>query len=301
MDASVPRIFDRALARRHLARARRAGHADFLVARAAGELAERLATVSRRFPLALDLGTPSLAAAQALQASGQVDRVVRLAPGLADLVSGAGIATLVGDEEALPVAPASLDLVVSCLTLQGVNDLPGVLAQVRRALRPDGLLLACLFGGETLHELRAAFAAAEAELEGGASPRVAPFADVRAIGGLLQRAGFALPVTDVDVVTVRYPNALALMAELRAMGLANAMTERRRTPLRRATLFRAAALYAERFSDPDGRVRARFETVWLSGWAPHASQQRPLRPGSAKVRLADALGVPERRVGGQRS
>ena len=177
-----------------------------------------------------------------------------------------------------------------------MNDLPGILAQARRALRPDGLFLGCLFGGDTLRELRIAFGEAEAELEGGISPRVAPFADVRALGALLQRAGFALPVTDLDSATVRYPHALALMVDLRAMGLTNPLAERRRTPLRRATLGRAAALYAERFADRDGRVRATFDIVWLSGWAPHESQQKPLRPGAAKTRLADALGVSEGRL-----
>ncbi|MEI8150830.1 MAG: methyltransferase domain-containing protein, partial [Hyphomicrobiales bacterium] len=183
----------------------------------------------------------------------------------------------------------SLDLVVSALALQFVNDLPGTLIQIRRALRPDGLLLAAMIGGDSLTELREAFAQAEAEVDGGVSPRVAPFADLRDIGALLQRAGFALPVTDVDRVTVRYASPLALMHDLRSMGAANALTERRRAPLRRATLRRLMEIYAERFSDPDGRVRATFEIVWLSGWAPHESQQKPLAPGSAKTRLADAL------------
>lgn len=184
---------------------------------------------------------------------------------------------------------------MSLLALQSVNDLPGALLQIRRALRPDGLLLACLFGGDTLTELRQSFAAAESELEGGASPRVAPFADVRSAGGLLQRAGYALPVVDLERVTVRYGGAFGLMGDLRAMGLTNALAERRRTPLRRATLMRTAAIYAERFADPDGRVRATFDMVWLSGWSPHESQQKPLKPGSAKARLADALGTAEHR------
>jgi SAM-dependent methyltransferase len=177
--------------------------------------------------------------------------------------------------------------------LQFVNDLPGTLIQVRRALKPDGLFLAAMIGGDSLAELREAFAQAEAEVEGGVSPRVAPFADLRDLGALLQRAGFALPVTDVDRLTVRYASPLALMHDLRHMGAGNALSERRRTPLRRATLHRVFEIYAERFADPDGRIRATFEIVWLSGWAPHESQQQPLRPGSAKTRLADALRTQE--------
>jgi SAM-dependent methyltransferase len=192
-------------------------------------------------------------------------------------------------EEALPFADGALDLVVSALALQLVNDLPGTLIQIRRALRPDGLLLAALVGGDTLTELRQAFAAAESEIEGGISPRVAPFADVRDIG--------ALPVTDVDRLVVRYASPLALMHDLRKMGAANPMIERSRRPLKRATLQRVLEIYGERFSDGDGRIRATFEIVWLSGWAPHESQQKPLAPGSARQRLADALGVEEKRIG----
>jgi SAM-dependent methyltransferase len=200
---------------------------------------------------------------------------------------------VVADEEVLPFADNTLDLVVSGLSLQAVNDLPGVLAQVRRALKPDGLFLAALLGGDTLAELRQSFAVAESELEGGVSPRVAPFADLRDLGGLLQRAGFALPVTDVDRITVRYATPLRLLRDLRRMGAANPLVERRRVPLRRATLMRAMEVYAARFADPDGRVRASFDIMWLSGWSPHESQQKPLRPGSAKQRLADALGTTE--------
>jgi SAM-dependent methyltransferase len=200
---------------------------------------------------------------------------------------------MVADEETLPFAPGSLDLVVSGLALQFVNDLPGALIQIRRALKPDGLFLAALIGGESLTELRQAFAAAEAEIEGGVSPRVAPFADLRDLGALLQRAGFALPVTDVDRVSVRYASPLELMHDLRRMGAGNALIERRRTPLRRATLKRMMEIYAERFSSADRRVAATFEIVWLSGWAPHESQQQPLAPGSAKTRLADALKTQE--------
>src|SRR6201999_2564005 len=178
---------------------------------------------------------------------------------------------------------------VSGLAFQFVNDLPGVLAQIRRALKPDGLLLAAMIGGETLTELRQSFAAAEAECEGGVSPRVAPFADLRDIGGLLQRAGLALPVTDVDRVVVRYDNAFALMNDLRRMGATNILLERRHTPTRRATMLRMAQAYAERFADPDGRILPTFDIVWLSAWAPHESQPKPLRPGSATASLEEAV------------
>ena len=197
----------------------------------------------------------------------------------------------------MPFADGSFDLVVSALSLQFVNDLPGALIQIRRALKPDGLLLAALAGGDTLAELRQSLAVAEAEIEGGVSPRVVPFVDVREAGALLQRAGFALPVTDVERLTVRYASPIVLMHDLRRMGASNALIERRRRPLRRATLTRMAEVYGERFADPDGRIRATFEIVWLSGWAPHASQQQPLRPGSARARLADALGTTEMPAG----
>ncbi len=285
-----PPLFDTALARLRLARARRAGYADFLLARAVDDLGERLGAILRRFPVALDLGTPSAAAARSLLGEGRADTVLRLAP-LPEVEPQ--ILTTVADPEALPLAPASFDLAVSLLALQHVNDLPGTLAQVRRSLRPDGVFVGCLLGGRTLTELRQVFAQAESDMEGGVSPRVAPFVEIREMGGLLQRAGFALPVTDVETLTVRYAHPIALMRDLRAMGLTNVLTERRRTPLRRATLMRAMSLYAERFSDPDGRLRATFEVLWLSGWAPHVSQQKPLKPGSAKTRLAEALGTTE--------
>ena len=283
---SAPLVFDRPLIRRRFARAQREGYADFLVARAVEDLNDRLSVILRDFRLALDVGTPTSAAADALRRDPRLESVVRLAH---TAESGA----LVGDEERLPFADQRFDLAVSLLSLQAVNDLPGSLIQIRRALKPDGLFIGCLLGGATLTELRQAFTQAEAEIEGGASPRVAPFADVRDAGGLLQRAGFALPVADSDIVRVRYRDPFALMRDLRAMGLTNALVDRRRAPLRRATLMRAAAVYAERFADPDGRLPATFEFVWLSGWAPHESQQKPLRPGSAKMRLAEALGVPE--------
>jgi SAM-dependent methyltransferase len=280
-----PLVFDRALVRRRQARARALGPETFLIDRVASDLADRLGAVLRRFDMAVDLGTPAGAVRDVLKGHSAIGTLIA--------ASGAPDADVIADEEMLPFRDASLDLVVSALALHHVNDLPGPLIQIRRALKPDGLLLAALLGGDTLTELRQSFAQAEAEIEGGVSPRVAPFADVREMGALLQRAGFALPVTDVERLTVRYSSPFALMHELRRMGATNALTERRRTPLRRSTLARMTEIYAQRFSDPDGKIRATFEIVWLSGWAPHESQQKPLRPGSARTRLADALGVRE--------
>jgi SAM-dependent methyltransferase len=286
--STSPEIFDRALIRARQRRAAASGPVTFLLDRVADEFADRLAAVMRRFDLAADLGTPNDAVRGALARLASIGTIVG-----SSFIAAAKQKTIVADEEALPFRDASLDLIVSGLALQFVNDLPGVLLQIRRALKPDGLFLAALLGGETLTELRQSFAAAESEVEGGASPRVAPFADLRELGALLQRAGFALPVTDVDRVTVRYANVFDLMHDLRRMGAANALVARRRTPLRRATLLRMAEVYAQRFADGDGRLRATFEIVWLSGWAPHPDQQKPLRPGSAKTRLADALGTRE--------
>jgi SAM-dependent methyltransferase len=287
-----PELFDRRLLRLRQRRAAR-DPATFLLDRVAGELGERLGAVLRRFERAIDLGTPAGALRSVLAASGKVGTVVAVS---AQPRRDSGLA-VAADEEALPFADGSLDLVVSALALQFANDLPGALAQIRRALKPDGLLLAALVGGASLTELRQAFAQAESEVEGGASPRVAPFADVRELGALMQRAGFALPVVDCDRLTVRYDTVFDLMRDLRRMGATNVLRERRRTPLRRATLARMAQVYAQRFADPDGRLRASFEIVWLSGWAPHESQQKPLKPGSAKQRLADALGTIERSAG----
>ena len=290
-NASNPVIFDRSLLRRRRTRALVLGPATFLLDRVAEDLAERLAAVLRRFDLAVDLGTPGDGVRAALVRVGSVGAIVR-----ADAVpdrAGPRDKFVIADEEALPFRDGALDLVVSALALQFVNDLPGVLVQIRRALKPDGLFLAALLGGETLTELRQSFAEAESEVENGASPRVAPFADLRELGALLQRAGFALPVTDVDRVCVRYATVFNLMADLRRMGATNALVARRRAPLKRATLRRMAEIYAQRFADPDGRVRATFEIVWLSGWAPHPDQQQPLKPGTAKTRLAEALGTRE--------
>jgi SAM-dependent methyltransferase len=289
-----PRLFDRALLRTRRERAAMRGGENFLLDRAAEDLEGRLSTVTRRFALALDLGTPGEALRRAVK--DKVDQVVACEP-LAHLRDPALGPRVAADEETLPFADASFDLAVSALALHWTNDLPGVLKQVLRALKPDGLFLAVLVGGESLTELRQCLAAAEAEVESGASPRVAPFVEVRALGALLQRAGFALPVADVDRVTVRYSHLGQLFADLRAMGATNPLVERRRAPLRRDTLFRAGEFYAQRFTDPDGRLRATFDLLSVSAWSPHDSQQQPLRPGSAKARLADALGTQEQKAG----
>jgi len=289
-----PIVFDRKLLARRRARAL-GSPSDFLLRHVADDLLDRLDTVQRRFSVAADICTPTAYLADALVRSGRADHVVRLVP--VPEPGGTGFRLAVGDEEILPFASESLDLAVSALSLQFVNDLPGVLAQIRRALRPDGLFLAAMLGGDTLHELAESFALAESEITGGASPRVAPFVEVRTAGALLQRAGFALPVVDQDRVTVRYAEPLALMRDLRAMGAGNVLAERSRRPLRRDVLIRAAAVYAERFADSDGRIRATFDVISLSGWAPHESQQKPLRPGSATARLADVLGTVEESAG----
>jgi SAM-dependent methyltransferase len=298
-----PQPFDRRLLRARRRRAAALGPATFLLERVVQDLSDRLAAVTRRFACAVDLGTPGAALRRALAAGGQVETIVAanadgalaLSPHVS--VMERGVLAVAADEEALPFRAGALDLVVSALALQLCNDLPGTLVQIRRALQPDGLLLAALVGGDTLTELRQAMAVAEAEIEDGVSPRVAPFVDVRAAGALLQRAGFALPVTDVDRLTVRYANPLALMHDLRCMAATNALTERSRRPLKRAVLQRMLEVYAERFADADGRIRATFDIVWLSGWVPHESQQKPLAPGSAQQRLADALGTREMPAG----
>lgn len=291
--AEPVQIFERSLidARRRRALLRPQAGADFLLRAASDDLGERLVTVGRSFPVALDLGSPLPLLAERLSTSSQIGRVVRL-----DRLPQTR-PHVVGDPELLPFAEESLDIVVSALAFQWISDLPGVLAQIRRSLRPDGLLLVNMLGGETLHELRQCLMTAEAEFTGGAAPRVAPFADLRQLGALLQRAGFALPVVDQDRLTARYDDAFALMRDLRAMGATNALVERSRRPLTREILFRTASIYANRFADPDGRLRATFDVVSLSGWAPHESQQTPLRPGSARRRLADALNTAERSAG----
>jgi NADH dehydrogenase [ubiquinone] 1 alpha subcomplex assembly factor 5 len=290
-------VFDRAVLRRRRDRAARQWqNRAFLKREIASRLVERLDDVRRTFPDALDLGSHGDEIATALGERSTVGWLVRadLGHGFARLAHGPAV---VADEEFLPFAAGSFDLVVSAMDLHWVNDLPGTLVQIRRILRPDGLLLGAMLGGATLWQLRQALAAAESEVEGGLSPRVSPFADLRDAAGLLQRAGFALPVADSETIDVEYDNALALMRDLGAMGESNLVIERRRGLTRRSTLLRAAEIYGERFALPSGRVAASFEVLFLHGWAPHESQPKPLRPGSAAQRLADALGTNERSAG----
>ena len=306
-------IFDRRVLRRHRDRAAPgiAGH-DFLLREVAERLLDRLEDVRRRFPLALDLGCHHGVVAELLAGRGGVETLVQadLSPAMTRLAAVRGAAwgaaggrgvpaapAVVADEEALPFAEGSLDLVLSVLSLHWVNDLPGSLLQIGRALKPDGLLLAAMIGGDSLRELREALLRAELEVEDGVSPRVSPLADVRDLGGLLQRAGFALPVVDVDSLTITYPSALALMRDLRGMGETGTDRNRRRGLTRRATLLRAAALYEEVHGDAAGRIPASVDILYLTGWAPHAAQPQPLRPGSARARLAEALGSAERSAG----
>lgn len=291
-------IFDRALlARRRDRVAGTASGHDFLLARVAEDLADRLAIVQRRFPLAVNVGAHNGLVSRRIAGIAGVATVIDVDSSIA-LLAGAPGPRVLADEEALPFADGSIDLAVSGLSLQLVNDLPGTLIQIRRALRPDGLFLAALLGGETLKELRQSWLAAEAEVSGGASPRVAPFADVREMGALLQRAGFALPVVDSETVTVTYPDPIAVMREVKAMGASNMLVARRRTPVTRRLLLRAAEIYAERFATADGRVPATFDIITLTAWAPDESQPKPLRPGSAQARLADALGAKEGKLEG---
>ena len=291
-------IFDRQQVRRNRDRAADGGFADvdFLFREVADRLADRLLDVQRTFRTVLDLGCRAGAmgaAGPAFETLLQAD----LSPAMAARAHRDGAPAVAADEEWLPFAEESFDLVLSNLSLHWVNDLPGALIQINRSLKPDGLFLGAMFGGETLRELRDSLSAAEIGIRDGLSPRVSPFADLRDLGGLMQRAGFALPVIDGDTITVTYENALTLMKEIHEMGEGNAVAERSRTPLRRSVLLRAAELYHERHGLPDGRVPATFQVIYLHGWAPHESQQKPLRPGTAKNRLAAALDGTETSAG----
>lgn len=287
---ATPIVFDRAQLRRQRDRAARtlADH-QFLLEEVGERLCDRLLDITRGFPRALDLGCHTGQMARLLAGRGGIETLVQsdLSPAMAKAAGGLAVAA---DEEALPFAAGAFDLVMSNLGLHWVNDLPGALVQIRQALKPDGLFIASMLGGETLLELRDSFLAAELAEEGGAGPRVSPFADVREMGSLLQRAGFALPVVDLDTIVVTYGEPLRLLADLRGMGEGNAAVDRRRGMMRRATLLRAMALYRERFGDSDGRVRATFQVLTLTAWRPHESQQKPLARGSGKISLAKALG-----------
>ena len=277
------------LAHKRRALAHPVAGADFLMRRAAEDLADRLGAVERKFGKAAVLFCQTPAATDVVAASGKAAEIVRVEADTAFLDGRPGLLVPL---ETVPFPPESLDLAVSLLSLQAMNDIPGMLVQIRRALRPDGLFLGAFAGAGTLSELRESLLAAETELYGGASPRVIPFTDVRDAGALLQRAGLALPVADVETVTVRYDTLFNLIADLRAMGETSALTDRSRRPGARKLFARAAEIYAERFSDADGRIRASFSVVWMSGWAPDASQQKPLKPGSAKVSLKTILENP---------
>ncbi|WDZ75835.1 methyltransferase domain-containing protein [Ensifer adhaerens] len=289
----MEKIFDQSLVEAHRARALRDADpkAGFLLDIVAQELAERVSVVERHFDRALELHGYTGQTAHQLMATGKVGAVERVETDTR--FGSAQRPVTIASLEEVPGEPESFNLVVSPLSLHLTNDTPGAFIQVRRALKPDGLFLAAIPGSGTLQELREALLAAEAELTGGASPRVIPFADVRDVGALLQRAGFALPVTDTETYTVRYDSLFALIRDLRAMGMTSPLAARSRLPVSRRFFLRAAEIYAERFSDPDGRVRATFSIIYLSGWAPHESQQKPLKPGSAKQRLSTALGTKE--------
>lgn len=281
---STPHIFDTEHIRQRRARAapRFAAH-DFLHRRVALEIVDRLETVTRSFQRAVIFGPGAAHVVETLTPACGVGQVH------AARQATAHAGDFVGEEEAAPFAPQSLDLIISSLALHAANDMPGALAQLRRALKPDGLFIGALFGGDTLVELRTAFQLAEAELEGGVSPRIYPYAEIRDLGGLLQRAGFALPVADLDRIDARYETPLDLLRDLRGMGETNALASRRRRFLRRGTFLRAMDIYKERFQTKDGRTPATFNIVFLTGWAPHDSQQKPLAPGSAKTSLEKAV------------
>lgn len=289
-------VFDRGLVRKHRDRAAAllTNH-DFLLQEVAERVADRLSDFARRFPTSLDLGCHNGNLAAALNGRGGIETLIQcdLSLEMAKRAADNGRPSLAADEEYLPFAPNSFDAIISIFSLHWVNDLPGAFIQIRQALKPDGLFLAAMLGGNTLHELRAALMQAEIAEENGASPRISPFAELRDAGGLLQRSGFALPVADIDSITVTYPHAFALMQDLRGMGETNAVLNGRRTAARRATLYRAADEYRESFGDRDGRLPATFDVIYMTGWSKHSSQQQALRPGSAKSRLSDALGTPE--------
>ena len=295
MTATVPEIFDRRLKRlRHWRAATRlqagGNPADFLLRHIADDMNERLLDINRVFDKALIISPMPTSLSMMTALADKTVTCTLAAP------SDGVQADMTLDEEAPNLSPESYDLIISIGGLHCVNDLPGTLIQYRQALKPDGLLLAGFAGGDTLTELRQSFAAAETECEGGVSPHVFPFGDLAVLGSLVQRAGFALPVADTERLTVRYPTPFNLLDDLRAMGESNIMCDRKRTPLRRQTLMRCMEIYRTRFVEADGKVPASFEIHTLSGWAPHEDQQKPLRPGSAKMRLADALGSKEEKI-----
>lgn len=293
MSENDTELFDRSVLRMRRARvADKMAQTDFLLRTVATELGERITMIKRDFAVALDLGSHTGLLAQAMSEIPTVGQVVRADPAAA-LLRHSPYPAVVCEEDALPFGPESLDLIAAPLSMHLVNDLPGALIQIARALKPDGLFITAVLSGSSLGELRQSLLQAESELTGGAGARIAPFIDVRDMGGLLQRAGLALPVSDVDRLNVTYADMFALMHDLRAMGMTNMLRARSRVPLPRGVFLRAAQIYREQFSDKTGRVRATFEIVYAAGWKPHESQQKPLRPGSATRRMADVLGVSE--------
>jgi SAM-dependent methyltransferase len=280
MTSGAENIFNREL---YLARLERTKsiRPDILSQSIATELAERLEPITREFNHAFLVAVDPEPIAAAIRASGKVKNLEVYEPSVSEI---------------LPLKANDFDAVFDILDLHLVNDVPGALIQLRRALVPDGLFMACLFAGQTLGELRQSWLEAEDLVTGGVSPRVAPMIDVREMGGLLQRADLALPVVDLDRTIVRYPDAIALIHEIRSLGLSNPMTGRSRKPVTRNLLGEAISIYQQKFSDEDGRIRATIEVAWATAWAPHESQQKPLKPGSAKFRLADALKVPETKL-----
>lgn len=280
MTGAPPPLFDRALGAERQRRKRKP-EPNILTRTIAEELAGRLSFVNRRFDLACLIAAEPDAIAARLMQDGQVTEIETRLPAA---------------EDDLGLPQERYGALFSVLDLQSVNDVPGALIQMRRALKPDGLLLACLFAGETLTELRQSWLAAESAVMGGACLRVAPMIGVRELGALMQRAGLALPVADLDRTMVRYADAVALIHEIRDLGLSSTLNGRSRRFTRREVMAAAVNHYQENFADPDGRVRATVEIAWLTGWAPHDSQQQPLKPGSAKTRLADALKVDEKKL-----
>lgn len=290
-------VFDRMTVRRRRDRAAAtAEDYDFLFSAGAAFLADRLRDIKRDFPTVLELGCRTGTTARAIRGLNGIETIIGtdLSPAMAQRADGNGPDCVVAaDEELLPFAPSSFDMVISNLSMHWINDLPGAMIQAQQALKPDGVFLSAFLGGETLHELRRCMMDAEIGITGGVSPRVSPMADLPDAAGLLQRAGFALPVVDSETLHVSYENVFGLMRDLRGMGESNTIINRSRIPLRRDVLMETARLYAERFSDDEGRITATFQIIFMIGWRPHESQQQPLRPGSAKNRLAEVLGTTE--------
>ncbi len=301
MSVPIPHLFDMLALRWN--RQRAAASYDrfaFLKDEAALRLVDRVDLMRRDFDLCLDLGAHDGRLSQYLAPLGKVRTIVQSDPAVRfsksfspnDRNNKAGLFA-VHDFSTLPFADKSFDGIFSCLNFHWVNDLPGLFVQIRRSLRPDGLCLVNLLGGDSLHELRASLIAAEQDINGGFSPRCAPMADIRDVGGLLGRAGLTLPVADSDRLTVNYPNMFRLMRDLRGMGEQNVLFARLRHPTKRSVFLRAAEIYQDKFGQPNGLIPATFDIITLTAWAPHENQQKPLRPGSARTRLASAIGSHE--------